>query len=103
LEHVAVECRDELQEKTDPAVLKLARQCLIRDVLQETRKPFWAKSTEDALVLRMAESYDATGFLMVRGVSLGPHHANVYTPGLVLPLFGCSEADDIQFRMERAD
>jgi hypothetical protein len=40
---------------------------------------------------------------MVRGVSLGPHHANVYTPGLVLPLFGCSEADDIQFRMERAD
>lgn len=66
LDRVAPECRDELQEKTDPALLKLARQCLLRDVIQETRKPFWTKPTKDALVLRMARSYDSTEFLMVK-------------------------------------
>lgn len=65
LDRVAPECRDELQEKTDPALLKLARQCLMRDVLQEAKKPFFAKSTEDPLVLRMARSFDGTAFLMV--------------------------------------
>lgn len=65
LDRAALECRDELQEKTDPALLKLARQCLQRDVIQETKKPFFVQPTKDALVLRMAKSFDATGFLMV--------------------------------------
>lgn len=78
LDRVAPECRDELQEKTDPALLKLARQCLLRDVIQETRKPFWTKPTKDALVLKMARSYDATGFLMVKEHLLQMStHANV--------------------------
>jgi hypothetical protein len=65
LDRVAAECREELQEKTDPALLKLARQCLLRDVIQETRKLFFVKPTDDVLVLKMAKSFEATGFLMV--------------------------------------
>jgi hypothetical protein len=102
LNRVASECQAELQEKTDPAVLKLARQCLLRDVLQETRKPFFAKRTKDALVLRMAESYDSTAFLMVMPI-FDPRTKLINILGLVLSLFWCFKTNDIQLSLERAN
>lgn len=47
---------------TDPAVLKLARAAMIREVT-ETRRRFGRKS-KDTLVLALAKSYDATIFLL---------------------------------------
>jgi hypothetical protein len=84
LDRAASEVRDELQEKTDPALLKLARQCLLHEVLQETKKPFFAKSTRDPLVLRMTRSFDATAFLMVTLPSLVYFNADTCNIGLVL-------------------
>lgn len=95
LDRVAPECRGELLEKTDPALLKLARQCLVCDVLQETKKTFFAKSTGDPLVLRMAKSFEGTAFLMVVQSSLFDHSADIYNVGLVLPVLWCSKANDL--------
>ena len=89
------EFRDELQEKTDPALLKLARQCLLHEVLQETKKPFFAQSTRDALVLRLTRSFDATAFLMVIQPLAEHFNADTCNIGLVLSLLWCSEANDI--------
>jgi hypothetical protein len=57
--------RKQLEDLTDPAILKLARQALLRDVLMETKKPFFVKKSEDPLVSKLARSFEATDFLMV--------------------------------------
>ena len=95
LGRVAPECRDELQEKTDPALLKLAYQCLLRDVHQEIKKSFFSKSTADPLVLRMSRSFEGTAFLMVVQSSFSNLKSDLYNIGLVLPVLWCSEANGL--------
>jgi hypothetical protein len=56
--------RKEIEDMTDPAILKLAREALLRDVLLETRKPFFVQESKDPLILKLAKSFEATDFLM---------------------------------------
>lgn len=56
---------EDLDTLTDPAVLKLAHRTLHHKVLLENKKYFFSKKSTDPLVLKLAESYDATEFLMV--------------------------------------
>lgn len=52
----------ELAGMTEPGVLKLARDAMIKDVTAARRR--FKKKTEDTVVLRLAKSYDATVFLL---------------------------------------
>lgn len=65
LDQMALDSREKLLEETDPALLKMARQCLLKEVLRETKKGFFSKTTADPLVLRLARGFDGTAFLMV--------------------------------------
>jgi hypothetical protein len=49
---------------TDLAATPLPRKALLADVLAERNRRPWKKSTTDELVLRLAEGYSATMFLM---------------------------------------
>ena len=65
LSKVGAQSRTALEDLSDPAVLKLARQALLRDVVDETQKIPFKKRTKDTLVQKLAGSYQATDFLMV--------------------------------------
>jgi hypothetical protein len=54
-----------LEKMSDPAVLRLARQALLSDVLLEQKKFFFSPRTKDGLVMKLVKSYPATVFLMV--------------------------------------
>ncbi|GKZ26017.1 hypothetical protein AbraIFM66951_006769 [Aspergillus brasiliensis] len=49
---------------SDPAVLKLSREALLKDVLAETKRWFYQKPTTDKLVLELAKDWEATNFLL---------------------------------------
>ncbi|PYI19709.1 glycosyl transferase [Aspergillus violaceofuscus CBS 115571] len=49
---------------SDPAVLKLSREALLRDVMAEKNRRFYKKPTTDTLVLELARDWDATNFLL---------------------------------------
>ncbi|KUJ17442.1 uncharacterized protein LY89DRAFT_53649 [Mollisia scopiformis] len=53
-----------LQEMPDPAALKLAREKLLQVVLAERKRLFFLPNTKDLLVRKLAQSFDATEFLM---------------------------------------
>jgi hypothetical protein len=62
-----IEAHEEGNEKalegmTDPAVLKLARDTILREILATKR--WFVKKTKDPLVLALAQSYEATVFLL---------------------------------------
>ncbi|KKK15353.1 hypothetical protein P175DRAFT_0446020 [Aspergillus ochraceoroseus IBT 24754] len=49
---------------SDPAVLKLSREALLRDILNENNRWFFSKpTTSSLLVLELARDWDATNFL----------------------------------------
>ncbi len=54
-----------LDEMSDPAVLRLARQALLHDVLSEQGKSIFSKKTDDQFVIKLVRSFKATEFLMV--------------------------------------
>lgn len=54
-----------LSGMTDLAALCLARGTLLNDVEKERKKRLWAKPTTDSFVLQLANSWDATVFLLV--------------------------------------
>ncbi|KAL2860791.1 glycosyltransferase family 4 protein [Aspergillus lucknowensis] len=50
---------------SDPAVLKLSREALLKDVLTETKRWFFTKpKTSSTLVLELARDWEATNFLL---------------------------------------
>ncbi|PYH93800.1 glycosyl transferase [Aspergillus ellipticus CBS 707.79] len=49
---------------SDPAVLKLSREALLKDVLAEKQRGFFTRPTNDTLVLELAKDWDATNFLL---------------------------------------
>lgn len=49
---------------SDPAVLKLSREALYRDILAETKRGFFSKRTSDKLVSELARDWEATNFLL---------------------------------------
>ncbi|EKD21030.1 glycosyl transferase [Drepanopeziza brunnea f. sp. 'multigermtubi' MB_m1] len=49
---------------TDPAALVLARDSLLKDVEKERKRKPWMPATTDKLVLKLAEGWDATIFLL---------------------------------------
>lgn len=49
---------------SEPAILALCRKELYDSVMVETRRHFWQKPTNDALVKRLADCWDATLFLL---------------------------------------
>jgi len=57
--------REDTQKMTDPSVLKLARSSLQQNVLAGQRKPIFAKGSQDPMVSKLVDSYEATIFLMV--------------------------------------
>jgi hypothetical protein len=57
--------RETLEKMSDPAILKLARQALLQDVLVEQKRFFFRPATKDKVVLKLVKSYPATVFLMV--------------------------------------
>ncbi|KAH2704297.1 hypothetical protein KXW03_002251 [Aspergillus fumigatus] len=50
--------------RSDPAVLKLSREALYRDVMAEVSRGFFSKPTTDQLVLELARDWEATNFLL---------------------------------------
>lgn len=56
---------DGIEKMSDPAVLRFARDALLKDVLAERKKSIFSKKTIDPLVLKLVRSYEATNFLMV--------------------------------------
>lgn len=62
--------KDALSAMTEPAALRVARAALYDRVrLEKIRNPF-TRSTSDALVLKLAKSFDGMIFLLVRIKSL---------------------------------
>ncbi|KAK0103063.1 hypothetical protein ONS96_005674 [Cadophora gregata f. sp. sojae] len=55
---------DGIEKMSDPAVLRFARDALLKDVLAERKKSIFSKKTRDPLVLKLVRSYEATSFLM---------------------------------------
>ncbi|CZT05212.1 related to glycosyl transferase [Rhynchosporium agropyri] len=55
---------DGIEKMSDPAILRFARDALLKDVLSERSKSILSKKTKDALVLKLVRSYEATSFLM---------------------------------------
>ncbi|KAK1140555.1 hypothetical protein N8T08_010301 [Aspergillus melleus] len=49
---------------SDPAVLKLSREALFKDVMAEKERWFFTKATPDTLVLELARDWDSTNFLL---------------------------------------
>ncbi|PGH17216.1 hypothetical protein AJ80_04925 [Polytolypa hystricis UAMH7299] len=49
---------------SDPAVMKLCREALYKDVIQETQKLLFKRSTTDALVKDLANDWKATNFII---------------------------------------
>ena len=49
---------------SDPAVLKLSREALLKDVMAEKNRGFFSKQTSDKLVLELSKDWDATNFLL---------------------------------------
>ncbi|KAE8386581.1 hypothetical protein BDV23DRAFT_140948 [Aspergillus alliaceus] len=49
---------------SDPAVLKLSRDALLKDVLAEKSRSFLSKPTTDTLVRELARDWDSTNFLL---------------------------------------
>ncbi|KAE8161192.1 hypothetical protein BDV40DRAFT_301645 [Aspergillus tamarii] len=49
---------------SDPAVLKLSRDALFKDVLAENSRSFFSKPTTDTLVRELARDWDSTNFLL---------------------------------------
>ncbi|KAA8645897.1 uncharacterized protein ATNIH1004_007318 [Aspergillus tanneri] len=49
---------------SDPAVLKLSREALLKDVMAEKNRRVFSKATTDTLVLELARDWDATNFLL---------------------------------------
>lgn len=58
-------CQEDLENMSDPAILRLARQALLHEVLIEQKKFFFSSKTQDPLVSKMVKSFEATVFLMV--------------------------------------
>lgn len=56
--------RDEIIKMSDPAVLKLAREALLRSVLAEKKTTIFGRSTSDSLVNGLAKDWDSTNFLI---------------------------------------
>jgi glycosyltransferase involved in cell wall biosynthesis len=54
----------EIIKMSDPAVLKLAREVLLRSVLTEKEKTIFGRSTPDSLVKELARNWDSTNFLI---------------------------------------
>ncbi|KAL4897630.1 hypothetical protein BDV59DRAFT_47253 [Aspergillus ambiguus] len=49
---------------SDPAVLKLSREALLKDILAEKNRGLFSKSTTDTLVLELARDWESTNFLL---------------------------------------
>lgn len=49
---------------SDPAVLKLSREALFKDVMAENNRGFFSKRTTDNLVLDLSKDWEATNFLL---------------------------------------
>ncbi|KAF9892847.1 hypothetical protein FE257_000436 [Aspergillus nanangensis] len=49
---------------SDPAVLKLSREALLKDVLAEKNRGLFSKPTGDTLVLELTRDWEATNFLL---------------------------------------
>jgi hypothetical protein len=49
---------------SEPAILALCRKDLYDAVMEETKRHFWQKPTDDVFVKRLAECWDATLFLL---------------------------------------
>ncbi|RHZ71547.1 hypothetical protein CDV55_108784 [Aspergillus turcosus] len=49
---------------SDPAVLKLSREALFRDVMAQVSRGIFSRSTKDQLVLELARDWEATNFLL---------------------------------------
>lgn len=92
--------KEDIQKLTDPKVLILARQSLQRAVLAERRKTIFARASQDPLVSKLVDSYQATIFLMVT-VQYVQFGLMLTSPGMVLPVHGCSQTHHVQLIMER--
>lgn len=58
---------------TDPAALVLARGALLKDVEKERKRMPWIPASTDALVLKLAQGWDATIFLLVSSLRVQPN------------------------------
>lgn len=50
---------------SEPALLKQARQDMLREVIEALPSLFNFRTTKDPMVLKLAECYEATSFMMV--------------------------------------
>jgi hypothetical protein len=56
--------RASIEEMSDPAVLKLSRESLLQEVLTEQGKSTFSFKSKDPLVVKLAQSFKPTSFLM---------------------------------------
>ncbi|KAI9927826.1 hypothetical protein MW887_002678 [Aspergillus wentii] len=49
---------------SDPAVMKLSREALLKDILAEKSRWFFSKQTSDKLVLELSSDWESTNFLL---------------------------------------
>lgn len=91
-----------IENMTEPALLKAARQNLLREVLKEKSKFFFEKKSNDPTVLILAKSYDATVFLMVCLSAIFASQVSANKIELVRSILGHAQAHSIQLNMECA-
>jgi hypothetical protein len=65
-------CNTFVEKISEPALLKAARENLLREVQRAKSRIFQSKRTVDPLVSKLAKCYDATLFLMVCLTAMRP-------------------------------
>jgi hypothetical protein len=66
LDKMSSSTQENLLNLSEPAILKLARQALLHDILLERRRYLLSHHPKDPFVARLAGEFQATDFLMVR-------------------------------------